>query len=90
MHITRTDHDGYTEIVVWNEGHNPAYLSYRIICMDVDIDRATDQRTPPTARISLLCSTSADIETTRRLAAEYAEVASIAERLQAEKRAAYG
>lgn len=87
MLINRTDRDHHTEIVIWNEGDVPAYQGYRITCMDVDWDRATGTRQPPTAHISLLCSTSADVAQARRLAAEYTYVADVAEALQAEKRA---
>lgn len=87
MLTKRSEHAGWTEIVIWNEGDQPAYQSYRIICMDADI--ADDKRVPPTARISLLTTTQADYTSTRRLAAEYTYVADIAEALQAEKRAAY-
>jgi hypothetical protein len=86
MLTKRNDSDHYTEIAVWNEGDQPAY---RIICMDIDIDRETGMRMPPTAQISLLATTQADYASARRLAAEYTYVADIAEALQAEKRAAY-
>lgn len=89
MITKRVDADHITEIAIWNDGAIPAYQSYRITCMDADYDTATDRRTPPTARISLLCATRADVASVRRLAAEYTYVADVAEQLQAEKRAAY-
>lgn len=89
MNTKRVDSDHITEIAIWNDGAIPAYQPYRITCMDADYDTATDRRTPPTARISLLCATSADVASTRRIAAEYAHVADVAEALQTEKRAAY-
>lgn len=89
MLIKRADADHYTEIAVWNDGDQPAYQSYRITCMDADYDTATDKRVPPTAHISLLSTTRADVAVTRRLAAEYTYVADVAEALQAEKRTAY-
>lgn len=89
MLTERKDNDHYTDIAIWNEGDEPAYQSYRIICMDIDIDRKTGMRQPPTAHISLLTTTQTTYETVRRLAAEYAYVADVAEALQAEKRTAY-
>lgn len=89
MLTNRKDSDHYTEIAVWSEGDHPAYQSYRIICMDMDIDQETGMRLSPTVRISLLSVTGATIENTRRLAREYDYVADLAEALQAEKRAAY-
>lgn len=86
MITKRSDHDGWTEIVVWNEGDQPAYQSYRITCMDADWD---GERHPPTARISLLTTTQTTYETVRRLAREYEYVADLASQLEAEKRIAY-
>lgn len=87
MITKRVDHDGWTEIALWNEGDQPAYQSYRITCFNVDIDKRGN-RLPPTARISLLSMTQADYTAVRRLVAEYTEVADVAEALQAEKREA--
>lgn len=89
MQTKRHDADHYTEIAIWNEGDQPAYQSYRVTCMDLDIDRETGMRQPPTARIALLTTTGADIAQTRRLAAEYTYVADVAEALQTEKRAKF-
>lgn len=89
MITNRKDSDHYTEIAVWNEGDTPAYQSYRITCMDVDYDTKADKRVPPTARISLLSSTSATVDVMRRLIYEYETVLGVADALQREKRAAY-
>lgn len=89
MLTKRADADHYTEIMIWNDGDDPAFQSYRVTCMDVDYDRTADTRIPPTAHIALLSSTQADVAHARRLAREYDYVADIAEALQAEKRAAY-
>ena len=89
MLTKRSEHDGWTEITIWNDGDQPSYQSYRIMCHDFGYDQQAHARTLPTARISLMCSTSATVEEARRLAAEYTYVADVAEALQAEKRAAY-
>lgn len=87
MLTNRFDRDNHTEITVMRNDAIPPWDTYRITCMDADI--VQDKRVPPTAHISLLASTQADIAHTRRLAAEYEYVASIAEALQIEKRHAY-
>lgn len=85
MHTQRTDRDGWTEIRLQS-----AYSGrYYITCMDVDLDEQTGERQPPTVHISLLSLPQADVAQTRRLAAEYADVADVAEALEREKRAAY-
>jgi hypothetical protein len=90
MHTKRVEHDHYTEIIVWNEGDQPAYQSYRITCANFDFDYAAGgSRILPTVRITLLSSPRATVEEVRRLAAEYTYVADLAEKLQAEKRAVY-
>lgn len=89
MIVERIERDGYTDIQIRNEGAVP-WAAHRVTCSDFDIDEATGQRQPPTVFISLLVAGSGITpELTRRLAREYDYVADIAERLQAEKRAAY-
>jgi hypothetical protein len=88
MIIERKDEDHYTELSIYNDGERHPVSVYRVTCMDMDIDR-DGQRLTPTARISLLCSTSANVETAQRLAIEYLFVAGAAAALQAEKRAKY-
>lgn len=89
MMINRKDSDHYTEIDLWNDGDYPAYQSYRITCMDIDIDKETGMRQLPTAHISLLSSTGVTVDVLRRLVYEYETVLGVADALQIEKRAAY-
>lgn len=90
MHTKRADYPNHTEILVWNDGNQPAYQSYRIVCQNFDFDYAAGgSRILPSVHIELLsviAPTPADV---RRLAAEYTYVADVAETLQAEKRASY-
>lgn len=90
MKTERTERDGYTEILIWNEGDQVAYQSYRITCQDFDYDHAAGgTRILPTVRISLLSVSQPTPEAVRRLAREYDYVADVAEELQAEKRATF-
>lgn len=79
MQTKRVDHPTHTEILIWNDG---AVEAYRITCANFGPS--------PTAHISLLCVARATIEEARRLAAEYAYVADLAEQLQEEKRTGFG
>ena len=88
MHTKRVDGPHMTEILIWNDGDQPGFQSYRITCMDIDIS-IDGERVSPSAHISLLTSHQPTVESVRRLAAEYTYVADVAEQLQAEKRAAY-
>lgn len=88
MITRRTDCDGYTTIMIRNEDA-PSWNAHVVTCMDVDIDK-DGRPQPPTAGISALTlGAGASVSDLRRLAAEYAYVADLAEQLQAEKRAAY-
>src|SRR5687768_2605019 len=86
--MQRNDGPHMTEILIWNEGDQPGFQSYRITCTDCDIS-LDGERVSPTAFISLLTSHQPTIESVRRLAREYDYVADVAEQLQAEKRAKF-
>lgn len=88
MITERSDHDGWSEIIVYNAPRDP-WNAYRIVCMDVDINPAGGGGMLPTANILLPAMTQADHASARRLAREYDVVADIAEALEAEKRAAF-
>lgn len=86
MIIERTDGSHYSELLIYPGVRHPA-MRYGVVCMDYDI--VNDQRAEPTARISPLTTTSADVDALMNLAREYLFVAGAAAALQAEKRAKY-
>ncbi len=88
MIAIRDDQAHGTEIAVY--AHASALdVAYRIVCLNFDYDVPADRRDLPTAWIHVPGIDRLTIEDMQRLAAEYTEVAAIAEQLQAEKRAAY-
>lgn len=93
MQTIRQESDFGTEIYIFFSdeafARRDVWNAYRVRCADFDHDAARAISVQPTARISLLCASMTDVATARRLATEYAQVADIAEALEAEKRTAY-
>jgi hypothetical protein len=88
MEVERIERDGYTDITIRSKDA-PPWSAHRITCMDMDIDDDGENQPPVVYIAALTFPPGASIESLRRLAREYDYVADIAERLQAEKQAAY-
>lgn len=93
MIIDRRPEDdfGIIRVLIYpDQGHKFARTRHEVTCADLEYDHATQQRVAPTARVSLLGrGAGLCFEDVRRLADDYAVIADIAMRLEAERRAAY-
>lgn len=85
------DEFGITRVYVYPDAeHKQAYYRHEITCADIDYDRKTDKRVAPTVHIHLLgTGVGVTWEDVQRLSDDYAVIASIAMKLEAEMHAAY-
>jgi hypothetical protein len=85
------DEFGITRVYLYPDAaHQQAHHRHEVNCSDFDYDRKTDTRVTPTAKIYLL-GAGVGLEWTdvQRLADDYAVIADIAMKLEAELRTKY-
>ncbi len=89
MLTLREERDHYTIIRIFPSEEAQRYRSgHEIVCADFDYSEDAG-RVAPTPRVSLLGTDRLTADELRQLAATYVQIADLAEKLQAEKRAVY-
>lgn len=80
----------YTTILIYPNGISARWNAHQVSCARFDYDPESNTRNPPTAHVHLLgTGNGLHYEDVQRLADDYAVIADIAMRLEAEMRAAY-